>query len=148
MTVAAFVGVIAGLIARVGARLVYFGSRARGLWQFMLVAMAFVALSTATWFLSLVLTRSLSRYREFAADRSAAQLTGNPSALASALTKISAAVGGSGGIPANDLRRASALNAFYFAPVTAARATASQMLSTHPSTAARLERLARMTGQM
>jgi heat shock protein HtpX len=148
MTVAAFVGVVAGLIARVGARLVFFASRARGLWQFALVAMAFVALSTATWFVSLVLTRSLSRYREFAADRSAAQLTGNPSALASALTKVSQAVGGKGGIPVKDLRQASALNAFYFAPVVSARAAASDLLSTHPSTAARLERLARMTGRM
>lgn len=148
MTVAAFVGVVAGLIARVGARLVYVASRARGLWQFLLVALAFIALSTATWFLSLLLTRSLSRYREFAADRSAAQLTGNPSALASALTKVSQAVGGGGGIPLGDLRKASALNAFYFAPVATARASASQMLSTHPSTAARLDRLARMTGQM
>jgi heat shock protein HtpX len=148
MTVAAFVGVVAGLIARVGTRLVYFGSRARSLWHILAVALAFIALSTATWLLSLVLTRSLSRYREFAADRSAAQLTGNPSALASALAKVSEAVGGSGGIPTADLRRASALNAFYFAPVTTARAAASQMLSTHPSTAARLDRLARMTGQM
>jgi heat shock protein HtpX len=148
MTVAAFVGVVAGLIARVGTKIVYIAGRARGLYQFLLVALAFIALSTATWFLSLVLTRSLSRYREFAADRSAAQLTGNPSALASALAKVSDAVGGSGGIPVDDLRRASALNAFYFAPVAAAKAASSKMLSTHPSTAARLERLARMTGQM
>jgi heat shock protein HtpX len=107
-----------------------------------------MVLAAATWFVSLLLTRSLSRYREFAADRSAAQLTGNPSALAAALTKVSSAVGGAGGgIPVKDLRKATALNAFYFAPVSAAKYAAHNALSTHPSTQARLERLARMTVQ-
>jgi len=148
MTVAAFVGVLAGLVARVGLRLVYIGGRARGLWHIIVVALGFIALSAATWFVSLVLTRSLSRYREFAADRSAAQLTGNPSALASALTKVSAKVSGSGGIPQVDLRKAGALNAFYFAPVASARVKAHHLLSTHPTTQARLDRLLRMSAKM
>jgi heat shock protein HtpX len=144
MTVASFIGVLAGLVARVGLKLVYFGGRARGLWHILAAALGVLVLAGATWFVSLLLTRSLSRYREFAADRSAAQLTGNPSALASALTKVSAAVGAGGGIPVRDLRKATALNAFYFAPVSAARSAAHSALSTHPSTQARLERLARM----
>jgi heat shock protein HtpX len=144
MTVAAFVGVLAGLIARVGLRFVYIGGRARGLWHIIVAAIGLIALAAATWFASLVLTRSLSRYREFAADRSAAQLTGNPSALASALTKVSAKVTGAGGIPQTDLRKAGALNAFYFAPVTTAKTTAHHLLSTHPTTQARLERLMKM----
>lgn len=148
MTVAAFVGVLAGLVARVGLKLVYIGGRARGLWHILVVALGFIALSAATWFISLVLTRSLSRYREFAADRSAAQLTGNPSALASALTKVSAKVSGGGGIPQIDLRKAGALNAFYFAPVSAAKTTAHHLLSTHPTTQARLDRLLRMSSQL
>ena len=132
MTIAAFVGVLAGLVARVGLRFIYIGGRARGLWHIIVAAIGLIALAAATWFVSLVLTRSLSRYREFAADRSAAQLTGNPSALASALTKVSAKVSGGGGIPQTDLRKAGALNAFYFAPVTAAKTTAHHLLSTHP----------------
>jgi len=145
MTVAAFVGVLAGLVARVGLRFVYIGGRARGLWHIIVAAIGLIALAAATWFVSLVLTRSLSRYREFAADRSAAQLTGNPSALASALTKVSAKVGGAGGIPQTDLRKAGALNAFYFAPVSAAKTTAHHLLSTHPTTQARLDRLVKMS---
>ncbi|MFL6111810.1 MAG: M48 family metalloprotease [Catenulispora sp.] len=148
MTVAAFVGVLAGLVARVGLRLLYIGGRARGLWHILAAALGFIALSAATWLVSLMLTRSLSRYREFAADRSAAQLTGNPSALAAALTKVSAKVSGSGGIPQVDLRKAGALNAFYFAPVTAAKTKAHHLLSTHPTTQARLDRLLRMAAKM
>jgi heat shock protein HtpX len=148
MTIAAFVGVLAGLIARVGLRFIYIGGRARGLWHIIVAAIGLIALSAATWFASLVLTRSLSRYREFAADRSAAQLTGNPSALASALTKVSAKVTGAGGIPHTDLRKAGALNAFYFAPVTTAKTTAHHMLSTHPTTQARLDRLLKMASHM
>jgi heat shock protein HtpX len=152
MTVASFLGVLAGLVARVGVKLIYFGSRARGLWHLIVAAMGVMVLAGATWFISLVLTRSLSRYREFAADRSAAQLTGNPSALASALTKVSDAVSGGGGIPMKDLRNASALNAFFFAPVSAASKSAREkthhLLSTHPTTQARLDRLAKMTGDL
>jgi heat shock protein HtpX len=148
MTVAAFVGVLAGLVARVGLRFIAIGGRARGVWHIMAAAVGLIALAAATWFLSLVLTRSLSRYREFAADRSAAQLTGNPSALASALTKVEARVRGGGGIPQTDLRKAGALNAFYFAPVTAAKTSAHHMLSTHPTTQARLDRLVKMSARM
>src|SRR5260221_3472315 len=148
MTVASFIGVLAGLVARVGVKLIYFGSRARGLWHIIVAAMGVMALASATWFVSLVLTRSLSRYREFAADRSAAELTGNPSALAAALTKVSGAVGSGGGIPLKDLRKATALNAFYFAPVTAAKPQAHHLLSTHPTTHARLDRLTKMSADM
>jgi heat shock protein HtpX len=148
MTVAAFVGVLAGLVARVGLRFIYIGGRARGLWHIIVAAIGLIALAAATWFVSLVLTRSLSRYREVAADRSAAQLTGNPSALASALAKVEAKVHAGGGIPQTDLRKAGALNAFYFAPVSTAKTTAHHLLSTHPTTQARLERLTRMSAEM
>jgi heat shock protein HtpX len=148
MTVAAFVGVLAGLVARVGLRFIYIGGRARGLWHIIVAAIGLIVLAAATWFASLVLTRSLSRYREFAADRSAAQLTGNPSALAAALTKVSAKVTGGGGIPQTDLRKAGAMNAFYFAPVSSAKTTAHHLLSTHPTTQARLDRLLKMSSRL
>jgi heat shock protein HtpX len=158
MTVASFIGVLAGLTARVGARVLYFAGRARNLWQLLAVAMALTALSAFTWFISLFLIRALSRYREFAADRAAALLTGNPGALGSALTKVSDAAGG---IPSRDLRSATALNAFYFCPLHAPRrgrpegeetdrkiAFGRAVISTHPSVEARLERLARIAAEL
>lgn len=163
MTVASFIGVLAGLTARVGARLMYFAGRARNLWQFLAVAFAVTVLSAVTWFISLLLIRALSRYREFAADRAAALLTGNPAALGSALNKVSGAAGGL--IPHQDLRRATALNAFYFCPVhlpNKARqkskssgesgrdkiAGGHSVFSTHPSVEARLERLSRIAAEL
>jgi heat shock protein HtpX len=154
MTVASFIGVLAGLTARVGARLMYFAGRARNLWQFLAVAFAVTVLSAVTWFVSLLLIRALSRYREFAADRAAALLTGNPGALGSALTKVA---GAAAQIPSQDLRRATALNAFYFCPVHAQSrvqhdqssrsdksSSGHSVFSTHPSVEDRLERLARI----
>jgi len=149
MTVASFIGVLAGLTARVGARLLFYAGRARGLWQFLAVALAVTLISMATWFVSVLLIRALSRYREFAADHAAAQLTGNPAALSSALTKVS---GRSGLIPSHDLRRATALNAFYFCPVASARKLGNgalqSALSTHPSVEARIERLERIAAEL
>ena len=153
---------LAGLTARVGARLMYFAGRARNLWQFLAIAFAVTVLSAVTWFISLLLIRALSRYREFAADRAAALLTGNPAALGSALNKVS---GAAGLIPQKDLRRATALNAFYFCPVHAQQtskqksnddggsatdkfASGRSVFSTHPSVEARLERLAQIAADL
>jgi heat shock protein HtpX len=145
MTVASFIGVLAGLTARVGARLMLIGGRARGLWQFLVFALAVTALATATWLVSVMLVRALSRYREFAADHAAAQLTGNPAALCSALVKSSAQAAL---IPRQDLRRASALNAFYFCPVSAAKKAGHHAFSTHPSVEDRIARLERIAGDL
>jgi heat shock protein HtpX len=138
MTVASFIGVLAGLTARLGARLMLIAGRARGLWQFLLVALAVTALAAATWFVSVLLVRALSRYREFAADHTAAQLTGNPGALASALVKSTAE---SALIPRQDLRRATAVNAFAFCPVRTTKQAGHGLLSTHPSVPDRIARL-------
>ena len=98
--------------------------------------------------ISFLLIRMLSRYRELAADRSGALLTGKPSALASALQKVT---GDMARIPTRDLRAAEPLNAFYFAPAFAKRGamvTLSRLFSTHPSLDRRLEELAKISRQL
>ena len=76
--------------------------------------------SMAVYVVSFILMQALSRYREFAADRGAALITGRPSALASALYKISS---GMARIPQKDLRAAGELNAFFIFPAASARAS-------------------------
>ena len=94
----------------------------------------------------LLLIRLLSRYRELAADRGGALLTGQPSALASALTKVS---GDIARIPQKDLRH-EPLNAFYFAPALSGRTGASlaNLFSTHPSLDRRLRQLSEISEQL
>jgi heat shock protein HtpX len=147
MTFASFIGVLAGLTARIGAQLLIFAGRARGLWQVLVVAMAVTMLAAATWLVSVLLVRALSRYREFAADQAAAQLTGNPAALSSALLKTSAR---SSLIPTQDLRRATALNAFAFCPVSSQSENqfGQAALSTHPSVEARIARLEKIAADL
>jgi heat shock protein HtpX len=82
----------------------------------------------------------LSRYRELSADRAAAYLTGRPSALGSALTKIT---GDMGRIPTADLRRAEPFNAFFFTPAFSRSGfSLGQLFATHPPVERRLEQLA------
>ena len=101
--------------------------------------------SIVVYALSFLLIRALSRYRELAADRAGAYLTGHPSALASALTKIS---GEMGRIPARDLREAEPFNAFFFTPAIAPGFSLSSLFSTHPSLEKRLEQLGRISVEL
>jgi heat shock protein HtpX len=78
-------------------------------------------------------------------DRSAALLTGRPSALASALTKVT---GDIGRIPTKDLRTAQAFNAFYFTPALGAQPGIANLFSTHPSLEQRLGQLARISAEL
>ncbi|MBM7788753.1 zinc metalloprotease HtpX [Tenggerimyces flavus] len=139
MTVASFLGVLAGLVARWG---LYFrgGNNNNAAIVFVVVWLA----SIAVYVISFLLTRALSRYREFAADRAGAYLTGQPSALASALTKIS---GDMAQIPTKDLRRAQPAQAFFFAPAAVGKSLGN-LLSTHPTTEARIARLAEISAQL
>jgi heat shock protein HtpX len=92
-----------------------------------------------------VLLQALSRYREFAADRGSALITGRPSALVSALYKISDTMQQ---IPQRDLRAANGeLAAFYIFPPKA-RATVANLFSTHPSLEARVKALTRLEAQL
>lgn len=94
--------------------------------------------SILVYALSFLLTRTLSRYRELSADRSGAILTQRPSALASALRKIT---GDMSQIPTQDLRAAEPFNAFFFSPAIANGFSISSLFSTHPSLERRLEQL-------
>ncbi|AEW97728.1 MULTISPECIES: zinc metalloprotease HtpX [Streptomycetaceae] len=144
MTIASFLGVLAGMITRIG---LWGGFRARGGrdQNAAIIALLVPLVSAVVYAISFLLTRMLSRYRELSADRSAAQLTGRPSALASALTKVSGAMAR---IPTEDLRKAEPFNAFYFAPAIASRESLSNLLSTHPTLEQRLEQLGRIAAEL
>jgi heat shock protein HtpX len=100
--------------------------------------------SIGVYIVSFFLMQALSRYREFAADRGAALITGRPSALASALTRISS---GMQRIPQRDLRATQELAAFYIFPPGAGKAIGS-LFSTHPPMEKRIEALGRLEMQL
>jgi len=100
--------------------------------------------SLVVYVVSFLLMQALSRYREFAADRGAAIITGRPSALASALTKISS---GMHNIPQKDLRAASELNAFFIFPAGVGKGIAG-LFATHPPIEKRIAALARLESQL
>jgi heat shock protein HtpX len=108
---------------------------------------AFIVVLLASVFVyavSFVLMQALSRYREFAADRGAALVTGRPSALSSALLKIS---GQMQRVPTQDLRAAGQMNAFFIVP-TSVKTAAQTIFSTHPPMEKRIERLQRLEAQL
>src|SRR3954449_2925266 len=105
--------------------------------------LAVIAVALIVYIVSFFLMQALSRYREYAADRGAAVLTGRPSALASALMKIS---GGMQRIPQQDLRTQHAeMNAFYIFP---ARQSLLGLLATHPPIEKRIARLQQYEAQL
>ncbi|MDQ3308037.1 MAG: zinc metalloprotease HtpX [Actinomycetota bacterium] len=139
MTIAGFLGVAAGLVIRWG---MYFGGGRRdsNSAPFIVIWLG----SIVVYVISFLLTRVLSRYREMSADRSGAYLTGKPSALASALTKIT---GDMARIPSRDLREMQGANSFLFAPAIN-RQSVSALFSTHPSLEQRLEQLAKISSDL
>lgn len=139
MTIASFLGVLAGVITRIGLWGGFRRVRGPGTAA---VAILIPLVSAVVYVISFLLTRMLSRYRELSADRSAALLTGRPSSLASALTKVSGQIAA---IPTKDLRKAEPFNAFYFAPALTSGGSVSKLLSTHPTLDQRLEQLGRIT---
>jgi len=152
MTIASFLGIVAGLLVRFAFYGELFGggggrgnnnNNNGGALPILLIVMA---VSVVVYAISFLLIRLLSRYRELAADRAGALLTGQPSALASALTKVSGAMSA---IPTKDLREAQPLNAFYFAPAFKADTTTlSTVFSTHPSLERRLQQLSEISAQL
>ncbi|GAA4263250.1 zinc metalloprotease HtpX [Dactylosporangium darangshiense] len=145
MTVASFLGVLAGMLTRFMFYSQMFGGRRRDGDQTYVLVMLVLLVSAVVYALSFLLIRALSRYRELAADRAGATLTGRPSALASALTKVT---GEMARIPTRDLRTAQAFNAFFFTPAVGARPSLSTLLSTHPSLQQRLDQLAEVSAEL
>ncbi|RRQ81086.1 zinc metalloprotease HtpX [Streptomyces griseofuscus] len=144
ITIASFLGVVAGLLVRFAFYSQIFGGGRRD--QNTAVVFAGVmGVSAAVYAISFLLIRALSRYRELAADRAAAQLTGRPSALASALTKVT---GDIARIPTKDLRTAQAFNAFYFTPATGKEPGIERFFSTHPTLQQRLDQLGRISAEL
>ena len=150
MTIASFLAVVAALLIRISFYGELFGGgRRSGSDQNSLPILAIIMLvSIVVYAVSFLLIRLLSRYRELAADRSGALLTGQPSALKSALIKVSEGINT---IPTKDLRTAEPLNAFFFAPaahLNAKAASLSTIFSTHPSLERRLAELDKIQRQL
>jgi heat shock protein HtpX len=146
MTVASFLATVAGLMIRFGMYGAMFGGGRRN-GQDQTAAMIFfvVIVSIVVYVVSFLLLRTLSRYREYAADRGAAIMTGAPAQLASALTKISGAMTR---IPTRDLRAAEGMNAFFIMPAVSRGFSLSSIVATHPPTEKRIERLLEMQAQI
>lgn len=143
MTIAAFFSIVAGLIVR---NFFWFGGGFGGGYgrrnnnnggdAFAIILLA----SLAVYAVSFLLIRALSRYRELAADRGSALITGDPSHLASALMRISNDMQR---IPDKDFRQAQTVNALWIVPALRGNNMLG-LLSTHPSTEERVARLQQM----
>ena len=136
MTLASFFATIAAYIVQFG---FFFGgdddSEEGGIG-----VLGLILVSLVVYAVSFVLLQALSRYREYAADRGSAIITGRPSALASALLKIA---GASEQIPAQDLRSTQQLKAFYiYWP------SARELIASHPTTEKRIAALQRLEAQL
>jgi heat shock protein HtpX len=143
MTLASFFATIAAYIVQFGA---FFGGGYGGGSDDddNLSFIAVFLISIAVYVVSFLLMQALSRYREYAADRGSAIITGRPSALASALMKISS---GMHRIPQQDLRATSQLSAFYIFPPGSGKAI-SGLFATHPPMEKRIAALQRLEGQL
>ncbi len=142
MAIASFTAILAGFMMRSA---MWGGVRRDN--NTAVVVLVITLVSVLVYMVSFVLMRALSRYRELGADRGAAMLTGQPSALARALQKIS---GDIASIPTRDLRQMEPVSSFAFAPaVSGGRGlNLGQLLSTHPSLEKRLEQLAQISAQL
>ena len=141
MTIASFFASVAAMIMQFG---FFFGGGFGGDDDNNPSILVVLLVSFAVYILSFFLMLALSRYREFAADRGAALITGRPSALGSALVKISGAMER---VPQQDLREAERMNAFFIVP-TSVKGVVQTLFSTHPPMEKRIERLTQREAQL
>jgi heat shock protein HtpX len=143
MTLASFFAMLAALLTRFGIYGGMFGggrSRDGGTPVWLVVLLV----SLVTYVISFVLIRTISRYREYAADRGSALLTGAPEQLMSALQKIASDIVR---IPQRDLREVEGMNAFFIIP-TSVKSSVGELFATHPPLEKRLARLAEIAREM
>jgi heat shock protein HtpX len=143
MTVSSFFAMVAALLMRMGLFGGMFGGggRDRGgppIWLIMFVV------SLITYVISYVLILMISRYREYAADRGSAMITGAPENLMSALQRIASNIAQ---IPQRDLREVQGMNAFFIVP-TNVKSSFAELFMTHPPLEKRLARLAEISREM
>jgi heat shock protein HtpX len=142
MTVSSFFAMVAALLMRMGMFGGMFGGGRRDsgppVWLIIFVV------SLITYVISYVLILMVSRYREYAADRGAAIITGAPENLMSALQRIASNIAQ---IPQRDLREVQGLNAFFIVP-TNFRSSFAELFMTHPPLEKRLARLAEIAREM
>jgi heat shock protein HtpX len=141
MTIASFFASVAAMITQFG---FFFGGGGYGDDDEGPGFLVVILVSMVVYVVSFFLMLALSRYREFTADRTAALVTGRPSALSSALMKIS---GKMQTVPEQDLRAAESMNAFFIVP-TGVKASIKNLFSTHPPMEARIEALGRLEAQL
>lgn len=103
-----------------------------------------IIVAVLVWIISFFIIRAIARYREFSADRGAAQMTGKPVKLANALMKIS---GNMRRVPTKDLRQVEGLNAFFIIPAISG-STIGNLFSTHPPVEKRVQKLMEMEASM
>ncbi|HET7046238.1 MAG TPA: zinc metalloprotease HtpX [Gaiellaceae bacterium] len=146
MTIASFFAMLAAMLTRFGMYAGMFGGGRRDnnnqggvpVWLIVMVV------SIVTYALSFILIRMISRYREYAADRGSALITGAPEYLMSALQKIASQMTL---IPQRDLREVESMNAFFIVP-TNVKSAVSELFATHPPMEKRLARLADIAREM
>jgi heat shock protein HtpX len=144
MTLASFFAMLAALLTRFGLYGGMFGGGDRNRDGGAPVWLIIFVVSLLTYVISFVLIRTISRYREFAADRGAALITGAPEQLMSALQKIASDMLR---IPQRDLRQVESMNAFFIVP-TNWKASIGQLFMTHPPLEKRLARLGEIAQEM
>jgi heat shock protein HtpX len=147
MTVASFFAMLAALLTRFGLYAGMFGGFGGGnrnndnntpVWLIVLLV------SIVVYAISFVLIRTISRYREYAADRGSALITGTPENLMSALQKISSNIAQ---IPQRDLREVQGMNAFFIIP-TNWKSQMSEWMMDHPPLEKRLAALSEIAREM
>ena len=144
MTLASFFAMLAALLTRVGLYGGMFSGGGRNRDGGAPAWLIIFLVSIVTYIVSFVLIRTISRYREFAADRGAALITGAPEQLMSALQKIASDMVR---IPQRDLREVEGMNAFFIIP-TNVKSSLGELFATHPPLEKRLARLAEIAQEM